>query len=316
MSAFLLLSFAFACFALSPAAQAITPPPDGGYLGQNTAEGDDALFSLDATQGFNSTAIGFDALCGNTTGGRTRPTAPGRSITPPPPMNNTATGDYALYSNMTGAQNTAIGANALILNITGKNNTGIGYQAFVHNTGSFNIAIGYGAGGKLTTRVNNIDIGNGGVMAETKTIRIGNPTNQMHTFIAGISGVTVAGGVGVVVDSSGHPGTRTSSARFKDAIKPMNKASEAILALKPVTFHYKHELDPKGVPQFGLLVEDVEKVNSDLVARNEQGKPYTVRYDAVNAILLNEFLKEHREVEQLEKQVEALTWPTESERTA
>src|SRR2546422_11022742 len=80
----------------------------------------------------------------------------------------------------------------------------------------------------------------------------------------------------------------------------MDKASEAILALKPVTFRYKHELDPDGIPQFGLVAEQVEKVNPDLVVRDDQGKPYTVRYEAVNAMLLNEFLKEHRKVEEQE----------------
>ena len=86
--------------------------------------------------------------------------------------------------------------------------------------------------------------------------------------------------------------------RFKDAIKPMDKASEAILALRPVTFRYKHELDPAGIPQFGLVAEEVEKVNPALVARDADGKVYSVRYDAVNAMLLNEFIKEHRKVEQ------------------
>jgi hypothetical protein len=98
----------------------------------------------------------------------------------------------------------------------------------------------------------------------------------------------------VIVDSSGHLGTSTSSTRYKEAIKPMDKASEAILALKPVTFRYKKELDPNAIPQFGLVAEDVAKVNSDLVARDDQGKPYAVRYEAVNAMLLNEFLKEYR----------------------
>ena len=112
--------------------------------------------------------------------------------------------------------------------------------------------------------------------------------------------MTVPTGVAVLIDNSGHLGTTTSSVRFKEAIKPMDKASEAILALKPVTFHYKKELDPEDVPQFGLVAEDVEKVNPDLVARDEEGKPYTVRYEAVNAMLLNEFLKEHRKVQQLE----------------
>src|SRR5262249_43357563 len=119
-------------------------------------------------------------------------------------------------------------------------------------------------------------------------------------FIAGISGATVTG-TAVVVNSSGQLGVAPSSQRFKDAIKPMDKASEAILALQPVTFRYKQELDPEGIPQFGLVAEEVEKVNPDLVGRDEQGKPYTVRYEAVNSMLLNEFLKEHRKVESLEK---------------
>ena len=123
----------------------------------------------------------------------------------------------------------------------------------------------------------------------------------------GISGATVAGGVGVIIDTNGHLGTVVSSERFKDNVQPMDKASEAILALEPVTFRYKHELDPDGIPQFGLVAEDVEKVNPDLVARDANGKAYTVRYEAVNAMLLNEFIKEHRKVQELEKQVEKLT---------
>ena len=135
----------------------------------------------------------------------------------------------------------------------------------------------------------------------------------------------MASGVEVVVSSNGQLGTVTSSARFKEAIEPMDKSSEAILALKPVTFRYKHELDPDGIPQFGLVAEQVEKVNPDLVARDADGKVNTVRYDAVNAMLLNEFLKEHRQVQELkgtvaqqqeefrakigqqQKQIEALT---------
>ena len=143
-------------------------------------------------------------------------------------------------------------------------------------------------------------------------MRIGK--DQTATFIAGISGVTVAGGVGVIIDSNGQLGTVVSSARFKEEIKPMESASEAILALNPVTFRYKHDLDSKGIPQFGLVAEEVENVNPDLVARDDEGKPYTVRYEAVNAMLLNEFLKEHRKNEQREetiarqqKQIDALT---------
>ncbi len=166
--------------------------------------------------------------------------------------------------------------------------------------------MGSNAGANLTTGSNNIDIGPPGVAGEANTIRIGATTRQTATFIAGINGATVAGGVGVIIDSSGHLGTVVSSERFKDTIKPMDKASEAILALKPVTFRYKHELDPDGIPQFGLVAEEVEKVNPDLVARDDQGKVYTVRYDAVNVMLLNEFLKEHKKVEELEGIVTSL----------
>ena len=167
--------------------------------------------------------------------------------------------------------------------------------------------MGSNAGSFLTTGSNNIDIFHLGVAGEANTIRIGRQGTQTATFIAGISGATVPTGVAVIVDSTGHLGTATSSARFKDAIKPMDKSSEAILALRPVTFRYKHELDPKGIPQFGLVAEQVEKVNPDLVAHDNQGKPYTVRYEAVNAMLLNEFLKEHQTVKELKKQVAELT---------
>jgi hypothetical protein len=153
-------------------------------------------------------------------------------------------------------------------------------------------------------------LGNAG---EANTIRIGKQGTQKSTFIAGISG-TAVNGVAVVVSSNGKLGVASSSSRFKKAIKPMDKASEAILALKPVTFRYKKELDPDGIPQFGLVAEQVEKVNPDLVARDAEGKVYTVRYEAVNAMLLNEFLKEHRKVEeqgamiaQQQKQIESLT---------
>jgi uncharacterized coiled-coil protein SlyX len=158
--------------------------------------------------------------------------------------------------------------------------------------------LGSNAGVHLTTGSNNIDIGALGAPGESNTIRIGKVGVQKLAYMQGISGATVALGVTVIVGTNGHRGTVTSSARFKEAIKPMDKASEAILALKPVTFRYKKELDPQGIPQFGLVAEQVEKVNSDLVARDEKGHVYTVRYEAVNAMLLNEFLKEHRKVEE------------------
>ena len=157
------------------------------------------------------------------------------------------------------------------------------------------------AGGALTTGSNNIDIGNNGdSWANQSPSASGRKETQTKTFIAGISKVTVAGGVGVVVNTNGQLGTVTSSARYKEAIQPMDQASEALLALQPVTFRYKKALDPEAIPQFGLIAEEVAKVDPDLVARDEEGKPYTVRYEAVNAMLLNEFLKEHRKVEALE----------------
>ena len=216
---------------------------------------------------------------------------------------NTATGLQALDSNTTGGNNTANGENALFFNTTGSNNTAEGFQALLNNRGSSNIAVGSNAGLNLTTGNSNIDIGNQGVAGEAAKIRIGTVGTQTKTFIAGIHGTTASGGVAVFVNSAGQLGTVTSSARFKDEIKPMDKASEAILALKPVTFRYKPEVDPDGAPQFGLVAEEVEKVNPDLVARDKEGKPYTVRYDQVNAMLFNEFLKEHRKVEKLESTV-------------
>jgi uncharacterized coiled-coil protein SlyX len=289
---FLLIPLALAWFALSPTAQAQlpAPTPDGGYPNGNTAEGTNALFSL--TTGTNNTAIGFSALNNNTTGNF-----------------NTANGFSALQNNTTGSSNTANGDGALNNNTTGISNTASGDGALFQNTtGGNNIALGSNAGALLTTGSNNIDIGNIGVAGESNTIRIGtNNGTQKHTFIAGISGKTVAGGVGVVVDSKGHLGTTTSSERFKEAIKPMDKASEAILALKPVTFRYKKDLDPDGIPQFGLIAEQVEKVNPDLVVRDADGKINTVRYEAVNAMLLNEFLKEHRKVQEQEATIRQLS---------
>ena len=283
----------------------------GGF--DNVAQGSNAL--KNNTSGFTNTAIGQWAMLSNTTG-----------------AGNTAVGSDALYLNSNGINNTGIGTGALDLNISGGGNTAVGNAALSESTGGVNtaigetalaslisgddnIAVGEAAGINLQTGHNNIYIGNEGSRGhESGSIHIGTTGTHRATFIAGINGATVPTGVAVIVDSSGHLGTTTSSARFKDALKPMDKTSEAILALKPVTFRYKHELDTEGIPEFGLVAEDVEKVNPDLVARDDEGKPYTVRYEAVNAMLLNEFLKEHRKVQEqgatiarLQKQVDALT---------
>jgi trimeric autotransporter adhesin len=401
-SAFALL--AFACLAVLPSALAVVPAPDGGYPGENTAEGDDALFSLTTgadntatgeaalysnttgfentaagafalfsnTTGFYNTALGGSVLLSNTTGNYN--TATGLNALPfnTTGYDNTATGAFALfsnttgsdntaaglfalfsstsghyntavgsqalffnsgsdntaggafalfsnhgnyntatgysslYSNATGSDNTATGFNVLAFNTTGCQNTAAGFNALARNTiGSSNIALGYEAGVNLATGDNNIDIGNAGAASDSGVIRIGTTGTHATTFVAGIRGTPITGSVAVGITANGQLGVRASSARFKEAIKPMESASEAILSLQPVTFRYKKELDPEGIPQFGLVAEEVEKVNPDLVARDEQGKPYTVRYDQVNAMLLNEFLKEHRKVEDLTKDFQA-----------
>src|SRR5206468_1981168 len=177
-----------------------------------------------------------------------------------------------------------------------------GHDALYSNTtGNDNIAVGNFAGFNLDTGDNNIDIGNEGNAGESNTIRIGTAGTHTATFIAGISGTPVVGDT-VVVDANGQLGTAMSSARFKKDIKPMDKVSEAILALKPVTFQYK--ADSKGTPQFGLIAEEVAKVDSDLVVRDRKGEIYSVRYEAVNAMLLNEFLKEHRKVEEQNSKIQ------------
>ena len=202
-----------------------------------------------------------------------------------------------LVSNTIGNSNTAIGIEALESNTSGSNNTASGASALQSNTtGSNNIALGVNAGFNLTIGKNNIDIGNTGVAGEAAKIRIGTKGTQKSAFIAGISGVAVSGST-VVVNLNGQLGIAGSSVRFKKEIRPMTKSSETIFSLKPVTFRYKEELDPAGIPQFGLVAEDVEKVAPDLVLRDEDGELMSVRYEAVNAMLLNEFLKEHQKVE-------------------
>jgi len=377
------------CFCLSPLAPALSPPPDGGYLNANTAEGDFALQSL--TTGRENTAIGWNALSGNTTGsdntatglnalhdnngeantatgagalqrnttgsnntatgvaalaGNT--TASGNTANGYNALNfnngtsntaigaaalqnnttgnynmasgfvalrnnasgdfntatgagalffntadeNTATGAAALLHNTTGSNNTAAGSGALFNNTTGAHNTANGDQGLSSNTtGNDNVALGFLAGNSQTTGSNNVYIGSNilGVAGENNVCYIGS-----------IFGQTSANGVPVLINSDNKLGTATSSARFKRDIHDMDKASEALFALRPVAFRYKKEIDPAGISQLGLVAEDVEKVNRDLIVRDKDGKPYSVRYDQVNAMLLNEFLKEHRKVQQLE----------------
>ena len=166
--------------------------------------------------------------------------------------------------------------------------------------------MGENAGSNLSgSDSNNIDIGADveGVSGESNTIRIGNP-DITTTIIRGISGQTIPSGAAMLVAANGQLGTVTSSRRFKEDIKPMDKASEALFSLKPVSFRYKKEIDPAGREQFGLVAEDVEKVNPDLVVRDESGNLSTVRYDEVNTMLLNEFLKEHKALLEAQRKVE------------
>jgi trimeric autotransporter adhesin len=392
----LLLAGVLACFALLPSAQAVSPPPDGGYPGGNTAEGRNSLFSL--TTGTYNTAIGYLSLDSNSTGSFNTGVGAGSLLTNTGDQNtgtgtgallsntsgvgntangafalfhntmgnyNTANGQVALFNNSTGFQNTANGVNALTSNVSGSNNTasgvnalfnnsdgiqntadgvnalftntsghdntGIGFRALFTNslgflntavgsgalssntegvgntaignnalasitTGSFNIAIGNSAGSIFTTGTDNICIGSlGGIAGESSTTRIANIYSS------------VASDRAVYINAADKLGTLASSRRYKEAIKAMGKASEALFALKPVTFRYKQQLDPRHIPMFGLVAEDVEKVDPDLVTRNEKGEAETVRYDAVNAMLLNEFLKEHRTVQELKEEVAVLT---------
>jgi hypothetical protein len=332
-----IITFALVCFALVQNTQAVVPAPDGGYPGGNTAEGQNALLSL--STGAYNTGLGFSSLSATTIGNFNTGIGAGTLLANTADENtatgagallsntigedntadgafalfsntegegNTATGISALFSNTTGSLNTAIGRdalsdnttggfntangnNALVSNTTGSGNTANGEVALSNNTtGNSNTALGFAAGTGVTTANNVICIGTLGVNV-SDSCYIGNIFGQP---------VAIFGAAPVLVDSDGKLGTVLSSRRFKHDIKPMDKASETLLVLKPVTFHYKS--DSKDTPQFGLIAEEVAEVNPDLVVRDKEGKPYTVRYDQVNAMLLNEFLKEHRKNEQQE----------------
>jgi len=328
---------AFACFALSPTAQALLPPPapDGGYPGENTAEGSNALFNL--TSGANNTALGFSALLRDTTGNQNTATGT-QALAGGVPMvgnyntangfqalfknttgdDNVATGALALSHNTTGSQNvadgtgalgsdtvgggnTAVGENALTSNIRGSNNVAVGNGALFHANGNQNIALGYLAG-------SNSGVGGGNVYIGAQML--GNSGDINRTYIANISSTSVSGAgtdTATVNLTTGLIGHLTSSRRYKEEIKPMENASETIYRLHPVTYRYKKAIDRTQSPAFGLIAEEVAEVNPNLVACDAKGQPESVHYEAVNAMLLNEFLKEHRKVEQLEKQVEKLT---------
>ena len=262
--------------------QALYADLDGSF---NTGVGAFALVTN--TKGASNSAVGYDALTNNLGGNL-----------------NTAEGDSALRENSNGSYNTGAGAMSLYANVSGSSNTAIGAGALSKCTsGSNNIAIGYNAGTTVTTGSNNITIGGVGFTGDTGAIRIGNEGVQTKLVMAGIWGATASGGLPVYVNGNGQLGTVKSSARFKTNIKPMGNVSDALLALHPVTFQYKHDVDPSDAPQFGLIAEQVEKVDPDLVVHDNDHQIYSVRYDAVNAMLLNEFQKQHETITQQEKTI-------------
>jgi Chaperone of endosialidase len=297
-------------------AYAVVPPPDGGYPNFTTAEGTNALQHLTTgvgntaagwrslfttSEGSLNTAVGAGTLVINSTGSHNTANGALALLLNTTGNFNTAVGDSALYNNSEGFGNTATGVNALQNNITGILNTAIGNSALAVNShGGSNTAVGTGALGASTSGSGNTALGQGsgtgvttagGVTCIGAGVAGGNLDNT--TWIGNVFGVTTLSGTTapVIVSNEGQLGTVVSSERFKKDIAPMDKTSEAILSLRPVTFHYK--TDTKGAPQFGLIAEEVAKVNPGLVLLDKEGKPFTVRYDAVNAMLLNEFLKEH-----------------------
>jgi hypothetical protein len=307
-SALILTALALGIFPLVRKSQAVNPPPDGGYAGGNTAEGQNALLNL--TSGTFNTAVGFFSLKNNTQGqfntavgaatlftntaDKNTGTGAGALLSNTIGIENTAAGSFALLNNSTGAQNAAVGANALINSTTGGGNTAIGFNALPNNTtGITNTAVGFNAGFGITTADNVIVIGT----------NVAGQNVDHSCFIGEIFGATSSNGTQVFINSDGRLGTITSSRRFKQTIEPMDNASEVLFLLKPIRFRYKKQIDPTETSQFGLVAEDVEKVNPDLVVRDKEGKPYSVRYDQVNAMLLNEFLKEHRKNEEQEKTI-------------
>jgi Chaperone of endosialidase len=346
-----LIGIAIAGSTVFPIAQAVSPPPDGGYPGFNTAEGAKALQNLSSgvantglgwyallsdaagnyntavgagalifnaadsntavgaaalllnstgTQnvavgsnalgnnngGFDNNAVGYFTLFNNTSGNSNNAVGTGALSTNHNGAQNSAFGDEVLISNISGNGNAAVGSDALFSNVTGDDNTAIGLSALNNSTGSSNTALGAFSASGVTTA-------NGVICIAALGANVDN-----SCFIGHIRDVATqnADAIPVVIDTNNQLGTMSSSRRFKKEIKPMGTASEAILSLKPASFYYKS--DSKGTPQFGLIAEEVAEVNPALVVRDKNGEIYTVRYDAVNAMLLNEFLKEHRKVEE------------------
>jgi hypothetical protein len=362
----LLIALAAFYFTFLTKTQAISPPPDGGYPGGNTAEGQSALFSLTTgpyntavgvfslmtiTDAGYNTAIGAGTLLFNTEGENTA-TGAGALFSNTTGFDNTANGAFALFSNAIGERNNAVGDGALFANnanfnnafgafaleanttgganaafgdealqenTTGANNTAIGYQALRSNgTGNGNVAVGaralFSGTGVMTgsdnTAVGNsagesVDTGSGNVYIGA-SVEAADPAEHDHTYIRNINTTSVSGpGTDTVtVDlTTGLLGHLTSSRRYKQNIQPMDNASETLYRLKPVTYRYKKEIDRSQGVDYGLIAEEVAEVDPNLAVRDRKGQIESVRYNAINAMLLNEFLKEHRKVQELDATV-------------
>jgi len=271
------------------------------YMGSNTfahATGGGTYVGTDAgnlsiSATYPSTGVGPSALNSLTSG-----------------IANVAVGPDALTDNTSGDHNCAFGYKALASNTDGDSNVAIGSGALESLTsGDGNIAVGGASGWTLESGDNNIYIGNFGDMTtESDTIRIGHEGEEdphTRTFIAAIYGVTVSGGTAVYIDGNGQLGTTTSSARFKTGIADLGSTSGVLYNLRPVTFQYKPEIDPLGIPQYGLIAEEVAEVAPDLVIYDEAGDPYTVRYEQLVPMLLNELQRLRERVDSLEGELAA-----------
>jgi hypothetical protein len=359
-----ILALAIICFAFLSTTQAVVPPPDGGYPGANTAEGENALFSL--TTGTFNTAVGFFALENNDLGNYNTAIGAGALFATADSVmntavgagalllntggtNNTATGAFALINNRSGTGNTAIGNQALQNNVDASGNTAVGALAMLANTdGSINTALGDNALRSNTTGAHNTAVGESALFSTTASdgntavgesalflldggsnnIALGTNAGQMlqtgdgnlyigadmpgqmsesnHTYISNINTTSVsgAGTDTVTIDlMTGLLGHLSSSRRYKEEIQSMDSASETLYRLKPVTFRYKKEINARQSLEYGLVAEDVADVDPNLAIRNKDGEIESVRYTAVNAMLLNEFLKEHHRVEELKSAI-------------
>ena len=297
ISGLILIPLVLACFALLPSVQA-TPDPAPRPGAGNVADGNGALASVTGAASCDS-AVGNNALFTLTTGN-----------------NNACQGNSALFTT-NGNKNSAFGVLALRFNATGNDNSALGFRALEASLGSNNTALGSAAGQFITSGGFNTFVGSQAGIIQTGGnnslyLQIQGDTDNSapnnRSYIGNVFGVTTGSGgdVAVFIDSTGQLGTNTSSRRFKKDIKPMDQTSEAVLKLEPVTFHYKDkDRETKGL-EYGLIAEDVAEVNPDLVVYGDDGQPLTVRYNAINVLLLNEFLKEHKKVEEQQASIAEL----------